>query len=99
MVTLADNTPAIRRRAGGDGARHGDGHGPIASPSGGTRMSTTRHLPNVAKGERFASVLGGAALAAYGARRRGLARSSRSSAARSFGAASPATATPTRRSA
>jgi uncharacterized membrane protein len=75
MVTLADDTPAIRRRragGGGDGARHGDGHGTTASPSGGTRMSTTRHLPNVAKGERFASVLGGAALAAYGARRRGL---------------------------
>jgi len=72
MVTLADNAPTIRRRSGGGGGRQGDGQGTIASPSGGTRMSTSPRLPNVAKGERVASVLGGAALAVYGARRRGL---------------------------
>ena len=69
MVTLAENTPAIRRRLD-DGAHAG--HGAMASPSGGTRMSTTRHATNVAGGERVASVVGGAALALYGARRKDL---------------------------
>jgi len=69
MVTLAEHIPGIRRRR--DGRTH-DGHGAMASPSGGTRMSTASERTNVGRAERFASVLGGVALAVYGARRKDL---------------------------
>ncbi|HET7458393.1 MAG TPA: SRPBCC family protein [Gemmatimonadaceae bacterium] len=67
MVTLAENTPAIRRRTQGDA-----GHGAARSPSGGTRMGRAARGTNVAGGERLVSVLGGAALTVYGARRKDL---------------------------